>query len=150
MLCCIVDFNGESGMDARGLDVQKLAKQIYDYEMAYLRSLRENLEPYESIRDAFPSYFLGRHLIEAYLASDGVVVARFKADEDGFHFFPQGIPQGDESDGDHFTIRIGGGKCVAEIAQRLSGWVEFGVPNDGRPYRFDLARIIHVFPRPPA
>ena len=71
-------------MVAGGLDVRRIADQIYRYEMAYLSELRTNLDPYESTREAFPNYFLGYHRIEAYLARDGVVIARYRADEDSF------------------------------------------------------------------
>ncbi|MDQ3693428.1 MAG: DUF4263 domain-containing protein [Chloroflexota bacterium] len=58
---------------------------------------------------------------------------------DYFTFHPPGIPKSGPDDGDEIAINIGGDQGVVEIAQQLSGWIEFSVPEDGRSYRFDLA-----------
>lgn len=93
------------------IDKVALSDAIFRFEMEYRLALSEHMGSCTSIPQAFPYYLaLSRHIVAIH-CSDGVALARFPSEQDGFEFRPLS------------------GLTVSTAAQELStGMFEFEVP----------------------
>lgn len=127
--------------------VSELGNAIFKYEMAYRDSIHSYVAQYNSIGDAFP-YYLGLPLRRIVVdCIDGIVLARYPAEEDGFEVWPMTgetvVTAATKLTGGPFPFDLprllGEGKVMYEIRN-----LEAQLDQDGNPYGIWPWHSIHL------